>query len=304
MTIFRRNDLKSLGVELKTEHGLRIKLHKQEVIEGSESANIQLSAIIGKCMVIKGHENESLNEVLPSNENNSMAYICRYKLVKETIYKLVPVSWQPGEEEMRHSGDMTDDEDVFTDAEDLNKTLNLSDEIDEIESSLRESMNSICIDEKTVSPIKIVNQQIVLRSQNKKRSSPDANKPNKDVSPSKRNKTNTNGSQFGSIDSPGSRSTRYQSPAQSKMTRIKKNLNDSFREAHSDVEDSPASPYRSEMLANGTIKLTKSSKVLQERNENSPMMHVKEPINHLRTKDLRRSILKGPDSAKMSKLFD
>lgn len=82
-----------------SDTGTEIQFHKSELIEDClKPKNISLNAICGKCTILKAHENDSVEEILRLNKTSRMAYVCRYKLVKEGTYKLVPVSGQPNEE--------------------------------------------------------------------------------------------------------------------------------------------------------------------------------------------------------------
>lgn len=77
---------------LKSGSGSKIKFQKNELIENClETGNIELSLTISKCKVINALENESVKKKSLTNENSPMVFICRYKLVKETTYKLVPI---------------------------------------------------------------------------------------------------------------------------------------------------------------------------------------------------------------------
>lgn len=300
--LFRhRPDELPRSTKLESESGLKIKFHKNELIENRlESGNIELSQTIGKCKVVKARENESMKEILSSNENTPMAYICRYKLVRETVYKLVPVDWLPGEEEMRQSGGMSDDDEHLTDAQEHNESVvSLSDSINQLHVSYTE---------KTVSPIKIMNKNKVVSSREsttsaKKRSSPDAHKPNNEVSPSKRSKAIEQTVHLVG-DSPGSRNTRFESPTEKRMSRIKKDLNKSFStDVQSEVEESPRSPYHAKVDAENPLRMQLiKGRILRERNvhENrvpSPLAHANGSVVYTR-QQLRRSILKAPDSAK------
>ncbi|XP_055311116.1 origin recognition complex subunit 1 isoform X3 [Sitodiplosis mosellana] len=281
-------------VKLVSDTGLKINFHSQELIEDVlESKNIDLSLICGKCMVFKAHENDSIADILQRNRKlHPMAYVCRYKLVKETIYKLVPVSWQPGEEEEaeRNSGEMTDME-CYTDTED---------QASEAMPSLNESLDKIIeqLNSTSVEPKKSV--QKATRTQNQtspnKRASPDAGKDNEEVSPSKRNKL-TGNSNYGT---PGTRNGKYESPAQKQMSKIKKNLNDSFTEA---LQDHPSSPYETTMNPKEPLKLTFSKgnkKPLTEKNENTMQSPMNKTLISIRGSSKRRSILKNLDSPKSS----
>lgn len=294
------------GTKVETENGSKIKFHENELIENTlKSENINLKLIVSKCTVFRARENESIDGIQPANENSPMAYICRYKLVRVDCFKLVPVDWRLDEEEMRDSEEMTDDEneqDQFTDADDQSENvLNLSDKINKLHESFKEMAS---LGEKTVSPIKIVNKQRVVSSRDsnstsaRKRSSPDANKDNKDVSPNKRNKSINKS--IGIVDSPGGRHDRFESPSERRMSKIKKDLNKSFN--ISDADES--SPYQSKVDENNPLKLSFiKGRVLRERNENSVQSPLTVSNESAISARVRRSILKGPDSAKSEFIF-
>lgn len=252
-----------------------IKFHAKELIENTESENIELKKIGGPCKVLKGKEYDSVSNILESYKNgNSMAYVCRYKLVKKTSYKLVPVDWSPGEDEMY-------DTDLNTDTEDQSEAMrSLSSHIDELHLSLTSEDNDIKT--KSVTPIKILNKSKVIRSYDNtktspsnKRASPDNAHDSYDVSPSKRNKL----IDTPRLESPATRNGKYVSPTQKKMESIRKNLNSSFG-----AEDH-LSPYEMQKKSDTKIVIKKKG-VLTEQNSNEPQ-----------TPRLRRSIL-VKDSAK------
>lgn len=242
-------------------------------------------------MVFKAHENDSVTDIFAQlNNKYAMAYVYRYKLVKETRYKLVPVSWEPGEEE--GASEMSD---AFTDTEDYNENVcNLSATISELHLSLTKNSKYESSENK-VPPIKIINGKEVQkvtckRSQipsSKKRSSPDAAQVNDDVSPSKRNKS------ISSYDSPSTRSGKYTSPTQKKMNKIRKNLNESFIDA-SELEEEPKSPYTVNINPKQPLTMTimkKGKEPLREHNA------INTPIQ--RPQNKRLSILKtNTDSTK------
>lgn len=237
-----------------------------------------------------------MDEVLQSYKeaDKMMPYVCRYKLVKETIYKLVPVSWQPGEEELRQTAEFSDfdDRNMYTDTDDQSEAVcDLNESIHQLHLSLIESNGP----SKTVTPIKIMKNAVhkVTRSQSqssKKRSSPDASLNNDDVSPSKRNKLRDESSY--AFESPVTQNDKHSSPAQIKMDRAKKNLNDSFT-----MDEEPRSPYTSIIDEKEPLKMvfSKRPKPLQERNDiatQSPRTRNTEPTYNM----ARRSILRTTES--------
>lgn len=295
-----------------SDTGSKIRFYANELIEdGVKKENIDLGLIFATCVVFKAYENESVKDILQRNNKHPMAYVCRYKLVKETIYKLVPVSWQPGEEEARHSGEMTDT-DAYTDTEDQANevVVSLNESLNQLHLSLTMGINrsngksneNACIKSQVVSPFKIVNNSVQKVGRNQtspsKRASPDAGKDNEDVSPSKRNKL-TDHSQY---ESPGARNRQYESPAQKEMLKIRKDLNKSFIES----PELPLTPYESILNEEDPLKLKlskgrKLSGVLTEINDNRN--NIESPLNKniqtpIQASHTRRSILKNRDSAK------
>lgn len=298
-------------VKLVSDTGLKIKFNQKELIEdGVKSSNIELKSICGKCIVFKAHENDSVIEILQRNKKSyPMAYVCRYKLVKETIYKLVPVSWQPGEEEATRNSDEMTDTDFYTDTEDqASEVATLSEKLDQLHTSLTMDCDELngnsneksSITSKLVSPFKIVNNSVqkVTRYRNHtspsyKRASPDAGNDNEDVSPSKRNKLIHDSNN----ETPGARKGEYESPAQKQMLKIKKNLNHSFTDS-----EVSSSPYQSTVNPEKPLKITlckTKTRILLEKNENT----MKSPLNKTiytpaHENHVRRSIMKDPNSAK------
>lgn len=281
-----------------SDTGIKIKFHKNELIENcTKSKNISLDAIYGKCTVIKAHENDSVAEILQLKKADQMAYVCRYKLVRETIYKLVPVSWLPGEEEMRHAAEMSDfdDPNLFTDTDDQSETvIDLSATINQLHLSLTEACATEANSNKTraqlVSPIKIFKNEIQkgtrTRNQlslNKKRSSPESQSKNEDVSPSKKNKLNDVSH---ILESPSNRSGTLVTPPQCKMNKIKKDLNESFKNLHDELEGRPSLSYKSNL--NG-LKMTLSKEPLREHNGNNSQSHARTRHSILKTQDSARS---------------
>lgn len=281
-----------------SDSGLKIKFNQNELIENCmASKNISFHAICGPAHVYKAHENETLNDILPYRKH-PMAYIFRYKLIKEISYKLVPVSWLPGEEELRQTDDFSDidEQNMYTDTDDQSEAVaDLSAKINQLHTSFTKTDES-----PLVSPIKIVNNAVlkVTRSHSKsskKRASPDLTVKNPDVSPSKRNKL-LNNSNY-TFESPTIGNGRLSSPAQSEMNKIRKNLNQTFTETDDDLH------FVSKINEEQPLKLLltkesfKPAQILRERNENTTQNSQKtnnEVAHHI----LRRSILKNPDSEK------
>lgn len=280
-------------VDRKTEIGSPIKFRDNEVIEDTtKSVNIPYNTIFGKCTVLKARENDSL--IVRPHRKDPMAYVCRYKLVKEKeIYRLEPLSWQPGEEELRmHADEYSDfdEQNVHTDTDTQSEAiLDLDATIEQIHSNLtNDDIEQLPPSPQLVSPLRIrisgnMKYKAIRTQSNKvtshnKRSSPDATLGNGDVSPSKRNKSNGNCESSEVHESPKNRS--YSSPAFDKMEKIRKNLNQSsfMADESMDLDETPGSPYvlyRDDHPLKMTLrKESKGPKTpLKERNENTVNSH-------------------------------
>lgn len=277
---FSGNELAS-NVARKTENGSPIKFYGNEVIEDTtRSKNIPKKKIFEKCVVIKAREHESLAELLQNRKKDSMAYVCRYKLVKAGQgFRLEPVSWQQGEEDQRDAVESDfDEQDAYTDTDtqseavvDLNATieqihLNLTN--DDIEQTSPQRMD-----------YRATRTQNHKTKSDNKRSSPDATLGNQDVSPSKRNRLNDDYDSRETLQSPETRTGKHASPALDQMIKIRKNLNNSIvfaMDTSMDVDGTPGSPYAPEYKDNDPMKMTlykiskKEQKTpLKERNDNT-----------------------------------
>lgn len=284
-TYFSGNELPRT-VAQKTENGSPIKFYGNEVIENpTKSENIERKRIFQRCTVIKARENESLAELLQNRKIDSMAYICRYKLVRDKQgYRLEAVDWQLGEDDQRALESDFDDQNAYTDTDSQSEAvLDLNATLDQIHLNLTND------DVEQPSPHKNLDYRANRTQSNKaksdnKRSSPDASLGNQDVSPSKRNKLNDAYECRETLDSPEIRSGNYLlSPAVDKMKKIRKNLNRSigFADTSMDVDsDVPGSPYVIDKLDNPMkMTLRKESKreskktPLKERNDNTVSSH-------------------------------
>lgn len=259
-----------------------IKFHDKELIEDcrTPNKNIPFDTIFGRCAVFKAHENESLTEVLQPHEKNQMAYVCRYKLVKEaTIYRLEPVGWQAGDEELRQADELSD---FDTDSQSEPIIMDLNATIEQIHSSYTSDKESVDMQQLLVSPISIVNNTVrkAHRNQNNmksanKRSSPDAALDTQNVSPSKRNKLTDEYDSYMESESPADRTGKYASPARNQMEKVKKNLSNFLEDTSADLDDTPSTPYEPHLHSNNPMKMTLRKKTneaktpLKERNDNT-----------------------------------
>lgn len=283
-------------------NGRPIKFHASELIEDStKSENILFNKILTACVVFKARENEMLSE-LPAHPMKPMAYVCRYKLVRETCgYRLEPISWLPDEEYRRCADEFSDFDEqnaVYTDTDtqsesvvDLNATIEqihrqivLTNGTENDDSDSEQAPQQ----RQQVSPIRIIKNRVYksTKSQTKsgsenKRASPDASLDNHDVSPSKRNKLTDELASYKSFESPQTRTrSQYLSPAIDQMKKVKKNLSrssfladesmemDDTQSTSIDMDESQNSPYFVSETAEMKMKLSKQTP-LKERNDNT-----------------------------------
>lgn len=283
--------------------------YKKELFEfGPQSNNISLSQVCGRCHVFYARENH-LNDVLKSKEmltkyTNEQIYVCRYMLVKKTVYELQPVAWSSEEEERQNrSGEFSTDDDL--DDEDDNdeyyQSMNLSDEINELYLSTVSEPAADTEDhmdngnDLRVTPIKIkiFDNSIVKVKRNdtgstsklsanttstRKSKATDDDKMNtNDISPSKRSRYEDEANQNYLTESP--RTDRCYSPHETsekiaRMTKVKKNLLDqSFNSTTEDFEDSFHSPLGSPNNSNSY-----TSKLLDNENSSSLKMVLRKKV--------------------------
>lgn len=253
-------------------------MHDQEVIEDAHGQvqTVHINQIVSKCSVINADPSDfhaaTLKQHKETRENGDI-YICRYKLIKQTTYVLMPVSWKAdGIDERRELP--------------RNKTLKNTQQLDE--QSEYESDDPLAdhhyeyIDnaDRLVSPFKIIGNSV----QKMKRSSPQKNDEN-DISPSKRSKRNieTNGNYL--VESTP-KSIKKPHTEQLKAN-VRKNLNTSFTNLtanDSDLNDSsvPGTHYEA-TLNDGLrmkLKITETKKYVL--------------TNSIGLKHCRSSILKFP----------
>lgn len=215
-----------------------IKFDKRELIEITNKSDIiPLCRIVAKCLVFYVPENDSIYDVLKKNSHKSSMekFVCRYKLVKKTIYELLPVSWSKDEEEKQHSL-YTDDDEEADKWSPAYETTNLSSKIDRLYLSTTRNDDEKTADDKLVTPFKIVKNSVqkVKRCRNKCVSS-ETSISNVDsistddeiASPKKRMKFNIEPNQNSMSNSPNS-SIDNLSLSNKKLTKIKKNLSNSF----------------------------------------------------------------------------
>lgn len=299
----------------------------------------------GKCYVFYSGEN-NLDDVLRSKEMldkyaNEQIYVCRYKLVKKTVYTLMPVEWSCEEEERQNRSGEFDTDDSDNDDDDNYRSINLSDEINELYlSTMSEPPNHDGNDADgnglRVTPIKIVDSSVVKLKRNtisdqvtrKAKATDDSdNIDGEQVSPSKRSRYEDEANQNYLTESP--RTNRCYSPHKpeklARMTQVKKNLlEQSFNSTADDIDDSFGSPlssntpsYTSKIVAsenNKSVKmvLRKSRTPLKEQHDNvrSPHMNLRHKVleqsittDAMRTPKLRSSLRPNDGSGKSKQHF-
>lgn len=303
----------------------QLKFHATKELVEFESANIELGQVCGKCHVfyVRGH---NLNDVLRSKEmlgkyRNEQVYVCRYKLVKKTVYTLMPVEWSCEEEEHQNrSGEFSTDEE---DDDAGYRTINLSAEIDQLtleyssHNEASESAGAMAAAEDTelrVTPIKISASGTVSKvkrsaitttpsSRKAKKHDDDddddgtgRNEDDESISPTKRSRYEDEANQNYLTESP--RSGRRHRAPRGNFERIRKNLlHESFNSTAEDFDDAespvgtPANAisYTSKFVDRENLKLSlrKSRLPLKEHHDN-----VDSPNTSLRNRVLKQTVSK------------
>lgn len=283
------------------EQNEHITLHKSELVEwGIKSENIQFKQILTKCLVFYAHEYDSVSEILEAKKGTSKSsgaqmYVCRYKLVKQTIYKLLPVSWSNDDEELQnqeseYTEDDYDDDRIDRASQHPNcDTLNLSSRIDNLYLDITERNHKTTDHNKsgkTVTPLKISKNSVqkVKRSRNEQKheeNNCDNHADDVAVSPTKRTKfTNEQNQNYNDGSSPTDHNEYDGSPSpdkMNKMTKVRKNLNSSFMENMDELNESAkASPkiYSSKIVDGSSVKMVLRKKTpLKEKYDNNTTIH-------------------------------
>lgn len=242
-----------------------------------------------------------LENTLISSGSSDM-YVCRYKLIKTTVYQLMPISYYDTNETGEYSED-----DRNSLASNLD-TIDLRNEIDKLHSSTTErNANENTREEgekdKQVTPFKIIKnsvQKVKRRNDNDLQS----NDPNDDddddtveLSPSKRTKMVNDSNQNYLAESPVGPKNSHRTVKSQKMTNVKKNLNMSFDEpiddddVFEDVRKSPTidnntAQYTTCLTGSGII-LRRSKRPLQENNDNCAAQY-DTPSKALRNKQISK----------------
>lgn len=293
---WRRDEL---PCELKSHDstGDPITLESFDLVEdGTSSENIPIKQVLRKCWVTFGSKRETFAMKKRSNCSEEM-YVCRYKLVKETIYKLEPIGWRRSE---GRKDSFLSEHDEY----DYNgsKISDIDNRIGQLFLSANKKQEPT--QNQLVSPIKIVNNLVhrVPRSEMR---------PNRNyigsVSPTKRAKFEIEQNSNIQTDLP---ELTAQRKSHHQRNLIKRNLCSSFMDFQDEPFDEEEQNYNIvEMSGSGqsmkiTLKKTKSTRYgpLQELHDNTssdiqlPDKEVKKAIIEVRempTPTMRRkSILK------------
>lgn len=271
-------------------------LDSRELVEQAHPQTPELinkNLVCAKVSVIYVQSKQLIKDVLKlenvlKSPGSSDMYVCRYKLIKTTVYQLMPISYYDTNETDAYSED-----DRNSLASNLD-TINLRNEIDKLhlsttERAANEHTKGDGEKAKQVTPIKIIIgaktvQKVKRRNDNNsQRNDPNDNDDNDDdtveSSPSKRSKLVNDSNQNYLPESPVGPKNSHPTVKTQKMSNIKKNLNMSFSQSpdgDNDIfEDARDSPTIDNNIAQYTTSLTgsgiifrRSKRPLQENNDN------------------------------------
>lgn len=257
-----------------------------EVIEDvTASRNVEKKLICCKCHVYYANASDSIAAVLASHELHEKydkMYVCRFKLVKKTVYKLEPVSWSREETNSDYEsvGDDTCTEDEHeADLHKLLRTIGKKNiETKHIEADENRS--------KLVSPIKIVNGASVQKVKRQKNNEVEEKIDDANVSPSKRQKiaNERNGNYL--TESPKSSSqTRSYHPG-----KVRKNLNTSFSDASFDTDNNDTIG-RMESYSVDPVDSNQTLKMKIRKNSATPLKELHDNVTDTPTRNLRKQVL-------------
>lgn len=275
---------------------------EHEVVEcGLKSDNVDKKFILCKQPVFHAYPGDSIAAEIEKRKaeareaqnrfgqkrKQSKMYVCRFKLVKKTVYRLQPVSWTREEPNSDYESVVDD-----TCTEDETEACHLNDLIRslKINERKRSATKHAEADEnrsKLVSPIKIVNGNSghkVKRSTDKAEERTD----DVDVSPNKRGKfvNEQNGNYLAespkSVDRPRSHSRN--------AGKARKNLNSSFLEVSVDEDntnstDEPGTYTVAPVDSEHTVRMT------FRKNPTTPLKERHENISDSPGRDLRKQVL-------------
>lgn len=258
-----------------------------EVVEDvTKSDNVEKKLICCKCQVHYAHPSDSIAAVLASHQllkGNAKMYVCRFKLVKKTVYKLEPVSWR---REEANSDYESVAEDTCTEDEhepDLH-------ELERMIGSKKIEIKHLEIDEnqsKLVSPIKIVNGESVQKVKRQKNNEVNEKSVDADVSPSKRQKIadERNGNYL--TESPKSSG---QTRSHRKNNKARKNLDTSFSDASFDTDNNETFD-RMESYSVDPVDSSQRLKMKIRKNSATPLKELHDNVTDTPTRNLRKQVL-------------
>lgn len=266
-------------LELVDDDGEPIELNEDhEVVEnGVTSDNIDKKSILCKCKVIPAYPRDPVVTILGTHQSRKKEmYVCRFKLVKRTVYKLQPISWT--REELNSEDDIdetcTEGETDGPDLSDVLRNIRLS------ERKRERSENDENPSKLTVTPIKILNGDSVHKV---KRS---AKVNDVEVSPTKRARrvVERNGNYL--RDSPKSSVDRKQSH----NNKARKNLNTSFSEFDMDNDESAE---ETDSYIVDTVDSDKSMKMKFRKNSAAPLKELHDNVHDSpNSRNLHKEVLK------------
>lgn len=276
--------------ELIDANGEPIELDENhEVIEnGTELENVDKKLIFCKCHLIYAQADISPAAVLQQRAKpNAKMYVCRFKLVKKTVYRLEPIDWHR-EELNNEYGSVADD----TGTEDEREDLSVFFRKIELSERKRKSRKHNGTDEnrsKLVSPIKIVNGDV---HKVKRQTNNDSEEKIDDVnvSPTKRGKfvDERNGNYLMESPKSGDKIRSYSR----NVSKARKNLNTSFLETSFDTDnnndsvDETASYSIESMDTDQTMKMT-----FRKNSAQTPLKELNDNTNDSPTHNLRKQVL-------------
>lgn len=312
------------------------KIEEKELIEYSiESAKISISQICTRCSVIIANKDDNVNALLKSKKmeakhSNEMMYVCRYKLVKKTVYELLPVTYKT-----RHDNEIDNSYDECSEDDDNIVSINLSAKIEELYLSTTSGGSDTSFESnaenKKVTPFKIKDNSVhkLKRRTNLNGNGTASNNESYDddehnsfvhSSPNKKSRVDATNQNYSPAIERNKRYLSHEQEKHNRMTRVRKNLNTSFSNQTDSIDNiSPpnsTSNYTSKIVKNGSenIKLViqkENRTPLKDNHDNnkpdkSPHISLRNKILDpviTSTPSTRRSILKPSDGSAKSMYF-
>lgn len=259
-----------------------------EVVEDvTRSDNVEKKLICCKCQVHYANPNDSIATAFASHQfgkSNVEMYVCRFKLVKKTVYKLEPVSWsrEQTNSDYESVGEETCTEDEHEPNPDLDKLLRTIVSKKLLTKHIESDENR----SKLVSPIKIVNGESVQKVKRQKNYEVEEKIDEADVSPSKRQKfANARNNNDLTESARSSDQTRSYS-----TSKVRKNLNSSFTDASFDADPNETidevQSYSVDPIDSGQMLKMKIRK-----NSATPLKELHDNVTDTPRRDLRKQVL-------------